>query len=61
MMVISSGKIFEVILLEFFIGLAFQIVIAFPGKLVVGFLKKRENVDVFDNNISFNPFKLDLD
>jgi hypothetical protein len=40
---------------------AYSIVGAGPGVLIVKFLKKREGIDVYDYNTNFNPFKLRLD
>ena len=37
--------------------MAFAILLAYPTWIVIKFLKKSEGVDIYDLNISFNPFK----
>lgn len=53
-------NIFEIIFFEFLINIVYTAIIAFPAVYVVKFLKRAENMDVYDYNISFNPFKFKI-
>ncbi len=56
--VMSMDKIASLIIFDFLIQLGLLSIISIPANFIVFLLKKIENVDIYDNNIKFNPFKL---
>lgn len=46
---------------EIIIMILFSIIGAFPASLLAAFLKKAEGLDIYDNGVNFNPFKLALE
>lgn len=61
----ESIRIFLVITVIIFNAFLFKVVctsvIIYPEVILVKFLKKAENLDVYENNIDFNPFKFYLE
>ncbi|MCX7124063.1 MAG: VUT family protein [Gammaproteobacteria bacterium] len=53
---LSERAVFKLVGLEFSTVIAYQIVGAFFVIFIVAFLKKAEQVDIFDTNLKFNPF-----
>lgn len=56
----SFDKIGHLIAYELFLSIAIQAIFAVPAIFVVRFLKKSENIDAFDYNVNFNPFKFGI-
>lgn len=56
--VMSLSHVFELTVDAYIFKSLFAIVAAFPAIFVVRFLKKSEAIDVYDQNVNFNPFKL---
>lgn len=50
-------NIFEIIGVEILINIAYTAVMAVPAVFVVRFLKSAENMDAYDINVNFNPFR----
>lgn len=55
------NKMLQVMFSSFLLKLFFSIIGVIPSSILVVFLKKKENVDTFDTDISFNPFRLKND
>jgi uncharacterized PurR-regulated membrane protein YhhQ (DUF165 family) len=51
---------YNIIFSVFIVRIIMAILLSFPASLLVMALKKAENIDVYDNNISFNPFKITI-
>ncbi len=45
---------------ELVIMILFSLLASVPASLLAKFLKRAENMDPYDNNVNFNPFKLSL-
>lgn len=54
---ISLHEITQLIIYELAISITIQAVFAVPATVLVRFLKKSENIDAYDYNVNFNPFK----
>lgn len=55
---LPSDSLLWMMLCGFLWKMLFAILLAYPTWLIIKILKKREGVDVYDYNVSFNPFKL---
>jgi len=55
---IPASVIFQAALASYVLKILIAMFTAFPGSMLVFFLKKSENKDVYDHAINFNPFKL---
>jgi uncharacterized integral membrane protein (TIGR00697 family) len=53
-------KIVHLISVSLSLKIFFSIFLAVPSTIVVNILKKIENVDIYDYNTNFNPFKLQV-
>lgn len=42
----------------YFLEILYAFIFVFPAKILVDFLRKKENIDAFDYGVSYNPFKL---
>lgn len=58
--VVPFYKIIQLITLSFSIKIIITLLVAFPSAIFVYYLKKLENIDVYDHNTDFNPFKLSV-
>lgn len=58
--VIPLHIIMQLIVISFVIKLLVTTTLAFPSTLIVGYLKQVENIDVYDYNTDFNPFKFEV-
>jgi uncharacterized integral membrane protein (TIGR00697 family) len=47
-----------IIISAYIFKLSCSVIAAYPATLLVAFLKKHEEIDAYDKNIDFNPFKL---
>lgn len=56
-----EGNRWVIIMVIFAVKIGYSGLSALPAYLATIFLKRYENIDVFDNNITFNPFKLKID
>lgn len=54
------SNVFEIIFYEIIINVIYCGVIAIPAVFLVRFLKRAEQLDTYDYNVNFNPFKLGL-
>ena len=54
-------SILEIIFFEIALNMVYSTVIAFPAVYIVRYLKHAENMDTFDINISYNPFRFNID
>ncbi|MCK4870556.1 MAG: queuosine precursor transporter [Gammaproteobacteria bacterium] len=57
---VPLSKLFILMATGYLMKIAYVVVLAFPALAAVVFLKKREGVDAYDNNIKFNPFVFDV-
>ncbi len=57
---ISFSNIPIIIFWSFFLKVIFTILFAYPAVLVVNLIKKIDNIDIYDDGLSFNPFKINL-
>lgn len=55
---ISNQALFTLLTSAYLLELIYTTIAAYPASLLVNFLKKRENSDVFDHDINYNPFML---
>lgn len=55
---VPAGVLFEMILVQIVIKTLYEIIVLPITVKVVNAVKKREEIDVYDENISYNPFKL---
>ncbi len=53
-------QITQLILISFAIKLILTTLFAIPSTIIVYYLKKLENIDIYDYKTNFNPFKLEL-
>ncbi|MCW5588734.1 MAG: queuosine precursor transporter [Legionellales bacterium] len=58
--VIPINEILGAMFFSYIYKAIFALLAVFPAYLIAKFLKKRENLDVYDYNTNFNPFKLEL-
>jgi uncharacterized PurR-regulated membrane protein YhhQ (DUF165 family) len=56
---IPLANIWKVILMSYLIKVAYSIIFAGPGNLIVNFIKSTAKIDVYDYPASYNPFKKD--
>lgn len=54
-------KIISLLAADYGIRIIFCIVLTGPAALYVAYVKKKENIDVFDISTKFNPFKIGLE
>jgi len=53
--------LFWMMLCGYLYKMAYSVLFAFPSWVVIKKLKEKENVDYFDINTNFNPFKLEIE
>jgi uncharacterized integral membrane protein (TIGR00697 family) len=58
--ILPFNQITQLILISFTIKLTLTLLFAMPSSIIVYYLKKLENIDVYDYRTNFNPFKLEL-
>lgn len=56
--VVPVSQILEIITVSFSIKIMITPILAFPSSLITLYIKKLEGIDVYDHNISYNPFKV---
>lgn len=56
---ISGQNLLKVIVFTYLYKIIFAIMIALPAAIIATILKRIEQIDVYDYNINFNPFKFD--
>ncbi len=54
----TLSKIWVMFKSSYFLDITYAIALVVPSAFTANFLKKSENVDVYDYNTNFNPFKL---
>jgi len=54
---IPLASIWKVILISYFIKVSYSIFFAWPGNLIVNYIKSTTKIDVYDYPVSYNPFK----
>lgn len=54
-------NIIHIIIYQIIIAIVLQAVCVVPATIMVYFLKKSENIDVYDYSINFNPFKFSIE
>jgi uncharacterized integral membrane protein (TIGR00697 family) len=59
--VMPFEKVIQLITISFTIKLIVTTLVALPSTFFVKYLKKLENIDVYDYNTDFNPFKLSIE
>lgn len=59
--VIPFNKVLQLISISFTIKLIVTALVALPSTFFVAYLKWLENIDIYDHNIDFNPFKLSVE
>lgn len=57
---LTFQEIMPLYLSDLFTRVAYSIIGGGPALLLVMYLKKKENIDVYDTNTNFNPFKLSM-
>ena len=57
--VLPFYQVMQLILISFTIKLIVTPLLAFPASALVYYIKKLENIDVYDCTTNFNPFKID--
>jgi len=55
---LASNTLLKMIISAYCYRLLFAIAVALPANFVIILLKKAENLDVYDTNTNFNPFKM---
>ena len=58
--VLPLYQVAQLILISFTIKLILALLCASPSSIIVYYLKKLENIDIYDYKTNFNPFKLEL-
>lgn len=58
--VLLFDQIIQLILISFVIKLTVTVILAIPATILVYYLKKLENIDIYDYGTNFNPFILQL-
>lgn len=59
--VLTNQNIIRLIIGGYAFKCIFGLIAAFPATVIVGILKEKENIDVFDYGVNFNPFRFDVD
>jgi len=54
---VPLGDVIHVILLSYLIKVCYSIILAAPTNALVNTIKKTANIDVYDVNVTYNPFK----
>lgn len=57
---LSGNRVFQTIVSTFMVKMFCVIILAFPMTLIVNIIKLKENIDVYDYKINFNPFKISI-
>jgi queuosine precursor transporter len=57
---LSTSLLLTVIISNYIFKVSVEVIFTPATYAIVGFLKKKEKIDVYDNNTSFNPFKLEV-
>lgn len=55
---INGSSLFKVIICTYLYKIIFAFTATLPATFVVIILKRKENIDIYDYDISFNPFAL---
>ena len=55
---VSVNEILQIMIISMLIKIICSAICIIPSSFLVVFLKNKEKIDVFDNNINYNPFKL---
>ncbi len=53
----DNSVLLQMILFQYLFKVAYEVIFTPVTYLVIGWLKKQEGVDVYDNNISYNPIR----
>lgn len=56
---IPLANVWKVILISYLIKVAYSIIFAGPGNLIVNYIKTTAKIDVYDYPANYNPFKQD--
>ncbi len=56
--VVSGSNLVKIIVFTYSYKIIFAITMALPATAIVMLLKRKENVDVYDHGVNFNPFEL---
>ena len=56
---IPLTNIWKVILISYLIKVTYSIIFAWPGNLIVNYIKSTAKIDVYDYPANYNPFKKD--
>ncbi len=59
-MTVPFKNTLELMLVSYLVKLVFLPLAAIPSSILVQIVKKIEDIDVYDKNIDFNPFKLSI-
>ena len=54
---IPLASIWKVIVISYFIKVSYSILFAWPGNLIVNYIKSTTKIDVYDYPANYNPFK----
>ena len=54
----SVQSLLKVMLIQFVLKVSWEVILTPVTYAVVGFLKRREGVDVYDRGTNFSPFKI---
>jgi queuosine precursor transporter len=58
--VVPIPKIIQIITISLIIKISVEILLTLPSMFLVKYLKQLEGIDVYDYNINFSPFKLEV-
>lgn len=58
---VPMGNVVTIVISTYIIKVLYAIVFVYFGVLAVKFLKNRENIDIYDYDTDFNPFKLEVE
>lgn len=59
--VVPFPHLLHLMIVSYIVKLALNPILAVPSSFAVFLLKKLEKIDVYDNDINFNPFKIGID
>lgn len=59
--IITKESIIKLIIGGYTFKCVFGFLAALPATVIVWYLKRKENIDVYDYGVNFNPFKFELD
>ena len=58
---VAGHEVIRIAVSSYVLKLSYTLLFVWPASWIVRYLKKKEEIDVYDNAIKFNPFKLSLD